>query len=392
MKDRTKKMFDYFANEDNLKDIMKLYEEFVNLEGSGREAESAQKAGAWLMNLFVSEGFECEMVDAKPNAGTIVGVYGKNIDEKPIIFSGHYDLALLDGTYGSKFTIKDGKAYGCGTLDMRGGIMISLFVIRALKAIHYNERPIKIIFSGDEEISHCNSNGAEILQREAEDGFIAFNMETGLIDNSLCIGRKGRLEYEVAVSGVEAHAGNDFESGKNAIVEMCRKLVEISELTDLVQGTTVNVGVISGGTIANTVPGECKATIDIRLSTQEENDRIKKAVKKILSKTYIEGTSTAYNIPAEMAAYETTDDVLRFYNFVKSTAQKHGLPEVKNTVLGGVSDAAYITIAGTPVICSFGIQGQWNHTVREYAVLDSILDRAKLISSVISDIEPYDLV
>lgn len=382
-------IFKYIEDEQNFNQIVGLYQEFVDLGGSGRTPELAQKAGDWLKTIFENEGFECEMIPNNPNAGLLVGILNKEIDAKPIVFSGHYDLALLDGAYGSKFEIKDGKAYGSGVLDMRGGIMISLFVIKALMNAGYKERPIKIIFAGDEEISHANARAGEIMQKEAEGGYIAFNMETGLIDNSLCIGRKGRTEYVVDIEGVEAHAGNDFESGRSAIIEMCYKLLKIAELTDAEAGTTVNPGVINGGTIANAVPKDCEAIIDIRYKTAQEYDRVNSEIKKILSETFVDGTTTKYEVTSEMPAYETTEDVLKFYDFVKKTAEKYGLEEVRSKHLGGVSDASYVTLAKTPCICSFGIQGQWNHTVREYAVVDSIKSRAKLISGVILDIDIF---
>src|SRR5699024_6041606 len=129
-------------------------------------------------------------------------------------FSGHMDTVFPTGSFGEElFLIKDGKAHGPGVLDMKGGIIIALYAIKALNHIGYNERPLKIIISGDEEIGHINSSGNDIITKEAEGGVCAFNLETGRADHSLCIGRKGRIECHVTVNGVESHAGNDFESG-----------------------------------------------------------------------------------------------------------------------------------------------------------------------------------
>ncbi len=98
------------------------------------------------------------------------------------------DTVFPTGTLGDKpFRIEDDNAYGPGVLDMKGGIIIFLYVIKALNRINYKERPIKIIYSGDEEIGHKNSKGAEIILNEARGGICAFNMETGLVDNHLCL-------------------------------------------------------------------------------------------------------------------------------------------------------------------------------------------------------------
>ncbi len=95
------------------------------------------------------------------------------------------------GTFGANpFRIEDGKAYGPGALDMKGGIVISLYVIKALESIGFNEHPIKVIYVSDEEIGHRNSSGSDLYLKEGEGGICAFNMETGLVDGRLC-GKKG---------------------------------------------------------------------------------------------------------------------------------------------------------------------------------------------------------
>lgn len=70
----------------------------------------------------------------------------------PVIFTGHFDTVFDPNTFGpNPFRIEDGKAYGPGVLDMKGGIIITLYVIKALEAAGYKDRPIRICFCGDEK-------------------------------------------------------------------------------------------------------------------------------------------------------------------------------------------------------------------------------------------------
>ncbi len=246
---------------------------------------------------------------------------------------------------------------------------------------------IKIIFSGDEEIGHKGSQGAEVILEEARGGLCGFNMETGLIDNSICVGRKGRIGYQINVKGVESHAGNDFTSGINAIEEMAHKIINLQKLTELESGTTVSVGTIKGGTVSNSIPSQCDIEVDIRFENIKEMENIKNKVGEVCNKTFLEGTTTEGKILTSMPAYETTADVLKFYVFCNEVSKKYGFDEMKSKRLGGSSDASYITMAGTPVLCSFGVRGQWNHTTKEYALVDSLFDRAKLISTIIMSLE-----
>ncbi len=378
--------------DENKDEMIALWRDIVNLESYAREKEKVNILAERLKEEFEKEGLNCRLIDVgEENGNTLVGILGTERKNKPVIFSGHMDTVFPTGTFGDNpFRIEDGKAYGPGILDMKGGIIISLYVIKALNRANYKERPIKIIYSGDEEIGHINSTGAEAILNEAKGGICAFNMETGLIDNYLCVGRKGRMECHVTVEGVEAHAGNDFTSGRNAIEEMAYKIIDIQKLTDLESGITVSVGKIKGGTVSNAIPAQCTIEIDIRFDKMSDMDIIQERVQDICKKTYIEGTSTKCEIVSSMAAYETTDDIMRYYKFVNAISKEYGFGEIGYKRLGGSSDASYITMAKTPVLCSFGVQGQWNHTVKEYALVDSLFERTKLISTIIMNLEKFE--
>jgi glutamate carboxypeptidase len=385
-----KEMLDkvYAYLDDNQENMISVLEQVVSIQSFALEVENVRKVAEKFKSLFEAEGFVCELKEASPNGPSLIGTLGADRKGKPVIFSGHMDTVMKTGAYETPVFKREGnKAYGPGVLDMKGGLVIALFVAKALNAAGYEERPLKIAISGDEEIGHKGSKGAEILMEAAKGGMCAFNMETGLVDNSLGCGRKGRIETFVTVTGVESHAGNDFASGRNAIAEMAHKIIKIQDLTDLEKGTTVTSATIKGGTITNAIPAQCVLGGECRFDTLSEMENFKKKIQAICDETYIEGTSTALEFGASFAPYEFNDQVKEFLKLVKETAQECGLPEVKNKVLGGSSDAAYIQMAGVPVLCSFGIQGQWNHTMREYALLDSMSPRGKLIASVILNID-----
>lgn len=376
--------------EEHRNEMIRLLEEVVNIESSSRVPGSVIHVAKRFKELFEAEGLTCELLDVGSKEPTLIGILGEERTGKKVVFSGHMDTALQPELYPKNpFRTEDGKAYGPGVLDMKGGIIISLFVIKALNSVGYTERPLQILYSGDEEIAHIGGTGAEVFEK-AKGGACAFNMETGLIDNSLCYGRKGRIEAHVTVTGVEVHAGNDFLNGRNAIAEMAHKIIEIEKLTDLEKGTTVVSGVIQGGTISNAIPRLCKLEVECRFETVNEMNRFKEKLNEICSKTYIDGTKTTIEYGNSFAPYETTETVMKFWEFVKKTAEEAGLEEVKGKRLGGSSDAGYIGMTGIPVLCSFGIQGEWNHTVREYAILDSMVSRGKLITATILNLNAFE--
>lgn len=373
-------------------EMIALWRDWVRCESCSREPQSVSAVAQKIKEEFEKVGLKCQLHDMSPNGPALTGVLGETRPGKPIIFGGHYDTVFPKGSFIDElFKIEDGKAMGPGALDMKGGIIISLYVIKALNHIGFDENPIKIIYSGDEEIGHRGSSCGQLYLDESKGGLFAFNMETGLIDNALCIGRKGSLNAHIMVNGIESHAGNDFTSGVSAIEEMCRKIIKIQALTDLDSGTSVNTGVIKGGTVPNAVPAQCSAVIDIRYEKTAEKDRVIDELKKITAESSLSGTSAVLDIVEGLPVYETTDGVLKFFEYVKKTATDYALPVPTGKRLGGGSDASYITMAGTPVICSFGVRGQWNHTKREYAVVDSMKERVKLISAVILEKDGFSL-
>ena len=264
-------------------EILQKYEEFINLKDFWRDADDVTVVGQWLKKEFDAEGFDCELIDVGPKAGKVVmGTLGADRPGKPILFSGHMDTALASDLYPEKpFRVEDGMAYGPGVLDMKGGILISLYVVKALNAVGYAGRPLKILFAPDEEGLHSYTDVASFIQEHSAGCLFALNMETGLMDNALAVGRKGRLGVDVFVKGKSAHAGAAFLDGISSIEEMAHKVLDFQALTDLEMETTVNTGVIKGGTIPNAVPAECMCSLDIRFKYMSELERVRKAISEI---------------------------------------------------------------------------------------------------------------
>lgn len=372
-------------------EMISFWKELVNQESYVREAENVDQVVGYLKNAFEAEGFSCETVDVGTGCGhSLSGILGEDRAGKPIIFSGHMDTVFPKGSFGENpFRIEGDKAYGPGVLDMKGGIVIALYACKALNEVGYCDTPLKILFSGNEENAHANSSGHEFFLKEGAGGKFAFNMETGRIDGALCSGRKGVLTSEIETAGREAHAGNDFTSGRSAIEEMAHKILEIQALTDFDVGTTANVGVISGGTVPNAVPGKCSVKVDMRFSRSSELERLKQELNRICNESHVPDVTASLSFKSIMPSFDTTQEVLNFYEFVKETASEYGLQVPGNVYLGGGSDASVIQKAGTPVLCSFGVQGEWNHTRQEYALVSSLPARCKLICAVVLNQEKF---
>ena len=211
----------------NRENILEMFRTLVNLEGHYKEKENVEKARDYVQKLLEQEGFVCRTREvAEDRAGTLIGILGEDRPGKPILFSGHVDTVFYAGTFDglNPFHVKDGKAYGPGVLDMKGGIIIALAAIQALNHIGFRECPIKVVFLGEEESDHEGSIGDQIVTEEARGCRFAFNMEVSRLNNSVSVARKGQHIFYMHVEGTGGHAGNDFWKGTNAINEAVLKI------------------------------------------------------------------------------------------------------------------------------------------------------------------------
>jgi len=375
---------------DHKKEMVADWKALVNSPSQTGNKTDCEKTCALLKTWFENEGLVCETYDVgSVNGPVLSGIWGAERAGKPILFSGHYDTVNLAGEHPFVIDSK-GMAHGLGVLDMKGGIVIALYVVKALKAIGWEERPVKIMFLGDEEKGHLKGSAPEVIAKEAKGALCAFNMETGLVSNKICVSRKGTAQAHFTVYGVGAHSGNDFTKGRNAIEEAAYKIVELRKLTDLEANTTVAVTIIKGGTVPNGIPPQCELDVDVRYGTLSEKQRVMDGFKRIAETNYIEGCRTEYQYNEYMPPFEQTPEGTKLADFVSEIAVKCGKEEMGQIRLGGGSDASHVTIAGVPTICSIGVRGEFNHTDREYAIVETLFERAEILTNAVVEIEEFE--
>lgn len=303
----------------------------------------------------------------------------------PVLLLGHIDTVFPVGEAARRpFTVEGSRVTGPGALDMKGGVAVMLSALKALHSAGFSGRPLKEILVSDEEIAHNGSKATVMLQREARGCAACFNCETGYEDNSLVIGRKGGVVFKAAVPGIAAHAGNNPRQGRSAIWEMAKKIDDIQNMTDWDKGITFNVGTIKGGTVSNAIPGYCEVEGDIRFQDPDISPFVKEELLKVLNHTHIEGTKTELLLYHEgMLPMKMTEENRKLFEFVKKTGEENGIPVSEGKLVGGGSDSGYVVYAGVPTVCAMGVKGRFNHTRDEYALKDSLFERAKLLGAVI---------
>lgn len=382
-----KTLKDLFKQAEEMKpEMMKTWAFLVNRDCGSEDKEGVDKVGQDIKKFLESIGFKVRFHEYEKAGNMLVAEYG-DMSKPFVILTGHMDTVFHKGdSVARPFTVKNGKVTGPGCLDMKGGVTIMLYAVKFLVEAGYDKYPLKIILAGDEEVGHGQSNAAEDYMKESKGALMGFNMETSYLNNGVVVERKGCQRYQWDFTGVGAHSGNNPQDGRSAIQEMCHKAIDMEKLTDFEEGTTVNVGVMTGGTVPNAIPDRAQCIVDVRYKTLNGLHRIEKGFKDIAAKQYIPDTTTKFKVTTKVLAMERLDSTMNLFERANAIVKKNGLRELKAIAVGGGSDSAFLTASGIPCLCALGVRGEFNHTVREWAEEDSLVDREKVLLALLTEL------
>ena len=344
----------------NTKQLLKL---LVETESPSHDKSAVDRVGLIVAEQARQLGATVEVI---PNVETGNHVLARfhpfdTAQDKPsspnlhpsILLLCHMDTVFPIGTIQkTPFREEGEKIFGPGTLDMKAGIVIALSAIEQAQQQGLN-RPVTLLCTSDEEIGSHTSR--ELIESLAKESALALIMEGALLDGSLKTWRKGVGSLWVNVKGRAAHSGGAHQDGRNAIEEMAHQIIVIQKLTDYSKQTTVNVGVIQGGTVSNVVPEEASIEVDVRVMQPGEWERIEAAVRNL--KPVLDGTSIT--ITGGLNRPPMPFDALMQSTFekAKDIASKIGV-ELKAGGTGGASDGNFIAPLGIPLLDGMGAIGE----------------------------------
>ena len=293
----------------------------------------------------------------------------------------HMDTVWDMGTLAERpVVIRDGRLFGPGAFDMKGGIVIALWAIRVLRGLNIMpKRRVTLLLTSDEETGSKTSR--PIVEMEALQHDAVLVLEPAQPPNAaLKTWRKGVGAYQVRTTGVSAHAGAAHDQGVNAIEELAHQVVAIQALTDYTAGTTVNVGVVSGGTRGNVVPQSAWARVDVRVINQAEADRLDRSLRSL--QPHLKGASVEVTGGINRPPMVRTAAGVSLFQEAAEIASELGF-SVTETGTGGGSDGNFTAALGVPTLDGLGVVGDGGHAQHENAVISSLPERAALLAGLL---------
>ncbi|MDK8794184.1 M20/M25/M40 family metallo-hydrolase [Corynebacterium sp. MSK041] len=302
-----------------------------------------------------------------------------------VVIAGHYDTVWPAGTVAAwnppPHDDPRERLSGPGLFDMKIGLTQGIWALTLLRRAGLPHPDVTYIFNGDEEIGSPASQ--HIIENAARGADAAFVLEASVGDN-VKVARKGIGDITVTATGIEAHAGLEPEKGASAIIALMEFCLEAAKLGDAEKGTTVNVGVITGGSGANVVAGTASAKIDVRHWVPEETERIDATLATITPTD--PRVSISVNSSWNRPPMQHTAGTEALFQVLKTQASRLGHDDLKGIAVGGGSDANFISAIGVPVVCGLGAGGAGAHARYEYIYPDSVPFFTALLANAIAAI------
>lgn len=295
--------------------------------------------------------------------------------ERPkVLILAHLDTVHPIGSFSPLWSVEGDVVRGPGVFDMKAGFVQALY---ALKGI---EGDVALVATTDEEIgSHKSKTLIKDLSSQAEAVLV---LEASL-NGKVKTGRKGTAMFQISVHGKAAHAGLEPENGINATTEVAHLILKLAALENPEHGTTVVPTLLHSGTTINTVPELAVLEVDSRSFSQEDLQRVDRAIKDFTATipgARIEVAGGLHRPPLEPSS------TAALYEIAEKVAAEIGMAPLGSAQVGGASDGNFAAAAGARVLDGLGAVGGGAHASDEWVSLSSIEPRSAFLHAFIKEL------
>jgi glutamate carboxypeptidase len=362
-------------------EMLALLERLVNIDSGSNYKAGVDKVGNELIPYFEELGYD--IMKMKQNeAGDHLVIKHPAKRKASILIVAHMDTVFEKGTAKARpFSVRAGRAYGPGVIDMKASLVSVIYALRYLQEIGSNAyQDVQVFLNSDEEIGSLTSR--LIIEKVAYGKSYALVMEPARRDGSVVTERRGSGRFTIEVHGRAAHSGIEPEKGRSAIEELAHKIVKLHELNDHEHGISVNVGIIEGGDAVNTISATAIGHLDVRVATLEQAEEVEHKIEEVCALSDVTGTEIELTGDMRRPPMLKNKQIEKLYHIVKKVGAELGI-DIKDTKTGGGSDASFTSAMGIPTIDGLGPIGGNAHSDKEYLEISSLTERTLLLAKVI---------
>jgi glutamate carboxypeptidase len=364
--------------------MLSALEALVCYESPSRDKPALDALADRITAVFAQFGPKMERIPNEFGGDHLHFRIGKEGDDTlPALLIAHYDTVWPIGTTARlPFRVEGGKAYGPGAFDMKASIVLAEYALWACENIGKRPpRPVELLFTSDEEIGSPTSRG--LIESLARRAAYVLVLEPTLPDGRLKTGRKGVGSFTMEITGRASHAGAEPEKGVSAVVELAHQILAITALANPSAGTTLNVGIVQGGTAGNVVPAAATALIDARAMSSAETQRIESALASLPA--VLPGATVVVRGGFNRPPMERTPAVADLFEKARVIGRELGL-DLGEGSSGGGSDANFTAALGLPTLDGLGAVGAGAHADDEHVVVERLAERAALLAALLLEL------
>ena len=365
--------------------MLALLQDIVDIDSGSYDKAGVDAVGTRLAAFFADHDIPVTTTAIKDHGDVLKAhVSGSSGAGRPVVLMGHRDTVFPKGEAARRpFRIEGERAYGPGVADMKAGLVMNAFVLAAFHKAGGAPMPLIGLFTSDEEIGSPSSR--PIIEETARGARAVLNAEPGRPSGNVVTGRKGGVFSRLEIFGKAAHSGGNFAHGISAIGELAHKVIGLNAITDLDRGTTVNVGLVSGGQSVNTVAPYASCDIDLRFINPPDREDALRRIAAVVERASVPGTTARLTIRGEFLPL-VQDAASRelFETYIRASARQ-GVT-VAGEFTGGCADSGFTASVGCPTLCATGPIGGRAHSSEEYLEVASLVPRAQAVASTIADL------
>jgi glutamate carboxypeptidase len=295
-------------------------------------------------------------------------------DSGGTLLVGHLDTVWPVGTLGERpFRVANGRATGPGVFDMKAGIAVALAVFDELGATPSPSR-VSLFLAPDEETGSGASRDALVaFARGHERVLVLEPSQAGAVK----IARKGTGHVEVEFRGHPAHAGLEPGNGASALLELSRFALFLDTVSNASAETTVTPTRASAGTASNVVPEAARLTVDVRVWTSAEEERVRRELSAYAPAD--PRISVRVDARFDRPPMKETPASRAMFDRMRAVAVELG-SELRAERVGGASDGNLTAAAGLPTLDGLGPSGGGAHARDEWVDVSDLSFRAALLT------------
>ena len=361
-------------------------EELVLLESPSHERVAVNTVADYLARAFGDQGADVERISQTAFGDHLRVTWGTG--PRQVLLLGHMDTVWPLGEIKERpFQVaRDDstgiiKGTGPGTFDMKGGLVVGLYALAALQDLGLTPaHRLVFLLNSDEECGSPTSR--RHIEEEAQRSDFVLVLEPSRED-ALVTWRKGVGRFELEIQGLASHAGAAHDRGVSAVEELAHQILRLEDLTDYERGTSVNVGVVQGGSKVNVRPASAWAEIDLRVTTAEEGQRMTKAIRNLRPRN--PDASLMVSGRMNRPPWEASPAGQTLFRRARDVGAKLGM-DLWPAGTGGGSDGNFTAALGVPTLDGLGVVGNDAHAVTEWVDVASLPRRAALLAELLLDL------